>query len=53
MRRRPVVDHRNNRSILLHYPGQCLGGTKADPLESYFHTLETELVMHCDYLTRH
>jgi len=45
------------RELLGRYPIRQSMSRKADcwdnaPMESFFHTLKTELVMHCDYKTR-
>jgi transposase InsO family protein len=45
------------RALLGHYAIRQSMSRKADcwdnaPMESFFHTLKTELVMHCDYQTR-
>jgi putative transposase len=45
------------RALLAHYGIRQSMSRKADcwdnaPMESFFHTLKTELVMHCDYHTR-
>jgi putative transposase len=45
------------RALLLHHGIRQSMSRKADcwdnaPMESFFHTLKTELVMHCDYRTR-